>query len=57
MSRRTADATRAVKEAWENEKNLVSEGKGTRDWTRDQQKDILELGRALDESIDASSSD
>ncbi|MBQ6281570.1 MAG: hypothetical protein IJK69_05905 [Oscillospiraceae bacterium] len=38
MSRRTADANRAIREAWEREKQLVLEGKGTRDWTPEQQQ-------------------
>lgn len=42
MSRRTAASNKAIRDAWKNEQNLVKEGKGTRDWTIDQQKDILE---------------
>lgn len=48
MSRRTAEASRAVKEAWEKERQLVLEGKGTRNWSSDQQKEILEKGKAYD---------
>lgn len=51
MSRRTADANKAIKLAWEREQQLVREGKGTRDWTREQQQDILnpDKGKAYDE--------
>lgn len=50
MSRRTALASKAVNEAWKNEQSLVQEGKGTRDWSPDQQRDILEKGKAYDEN-------
>lgn len=50
MSRRTAASNKAIRDAWKNEQNLVKEGKGTRDWTIDQQKDILERGKAYDEN-------
>ena len=46
MSRRTAEASKAIRAAWLKEQELVSEGKGTRDWTPEQQKEILELGKA-----------
>lgn len=51
MSRRTADANKAIREAWEKERDLVREGKGTRDWTPDQQRDILDpdKGKAYDD--------
>lgn len=49
MSNRTAEANKAVAAAWEREQKLVEEGKGTRDWTEQQQKDILEYGKAKDE--------
>lgn len=49
MSNRTASAQRAVREAWENEKRLVLEGRGTRDWTDEQQKQIAKKGRAYDD--------
>ena len=48
MSRRTAGANRAIREAGENEKRLVLEGKGTRDWTDEQQKQIAQKGKAYD---------
>lgn len=49
MSNRTAQANKAVNQAWINEQQLVIKGQGTRDWTPDQQRDILERGRAYDE--------
>lgn len=51
MSRRTAEANQAIKLAWEREQELVREGKSSRDWTKEQQKDILdpEKGKAYDE--------
>lgn len=50
MSRRTSEASKAIREAWEKEQRLVCEGKGTRDWTPEQQKDILDpnKGKAYD---------
>lgn len=48
MSNRTAAASRAVRESWENERRRVLEGKGTRDWTEEQQKQIKEKGKAYD---------
>lgn len=52
MSRRTSEASKAIRAAWINEKELVAEGKGTRDWTPDQQKEILEFGKAYYHSDD-----
>ena len=51
MSRRTAEANKAIRLAWEREQDLVSEGKGTRDWTKEQQQDILDpdKGKAYDD--------
>lgn len=49
MSNRTAQANKAVNQAWLNEQQRVNEGKGTRDWTPNQQRDILERGRAYDD--------
>lgn len=51
MSRRTAEANKAVRLAWEREHDLVQEGKGTRDWTKEQQQDILDpdKGKAYDD--------
>ena len=50
MSNRTAEASRAVAQAWKMEQILVLGGRGTRDWTPEQQRDILEKGRAYDEN-------
>lgn len=50
MSRRTSEANKAIAAAWSNEQQLVREGKGTRDWTPEQQQDILEKGKAYDEN-------
>lgn len=49
MSNRTAEASKAIRKKWAAENQLVLEGKGTRDWTPQQQKDILEKGKAYDE--------
>ena len=49
MSRRTSEASKAVREAWENERQLVLEGKGTRDWTQEQQQSIIDNGKAYDD--------
>ena len=35
--------------AWEKEKRLVSDGQGTRNWTEEQQRSIIEFGVAYDE--------
>ena len=45
------ERNRAIRLAWEREQGLVSEGKGTRDWTEAQQKDILDpdKGKAYDD--------
>ncbi len=43
------ERNKAVREAWNREIELVQEGKGTREWTPEQQKDILEKGRAYDD--------
>lgn len=50
MSRRTSESNKAIAQAWEREKQRVSEGSGTRDWTPDQQRDILRRGKAYDEN-------
>lgn len=49
MSRRTAESNKAILAAWNKEKELVLEGKGTREWTLQQQKDILNKGKAYDD--------
>lgn len=43
---------KAIRLAWERERELVLQGKGTRDWSLDQQKDILDpdKGKAYDEN-------
>ena len=43
------ERNKAVREAWNREQELVKEGKGTREWTPEQQRDILEKGRAYDD--------
>lgn len=48
MSNRTSKASKAIREAWENEKKLVLEGKGSRDWTREQQQSIIDYCVAYD---------
>lgn len=50
MSRRTAESNKAILAAWINEQKLVQEGKGTREWTLQQQQDILEKGKAYAEN-------
>lgn len=46
------ERNKAIRLAWEREQELVAEGKGTRDWSPEQQKDILdpEKGKAYDEN-------
>lgn len=50
MSDRTAERNKGVRKAWEREKQLVSSGEGTRDWTPNQQRSILDIGVALDDN-------
>lgn len=52
MSRRTSEASKAIRLAWQKEQELVLNGKGTRDWTPEQQRDILDKdkGKAYDEN-------
>lgn len=52
MSRRTAESNKAIRLAWQREYELVKEGKGTRNWTEEQQRDILDSskGKAYDEN-------
>ena len=45
MARRTADASKAIRLAWEKEQQRVLEGEGTRDWTEKQQQDIIDRGK------------
>lgn len=49
MSRRTAESNKAILAAWNKEQKLVQEGKGTREWTPQQQQDILDKCKAYDE--------
>ena len=46
------ERNKAIRLAWEREKELVSKGEGTRDWSQDQQKYILDpdKGKAYDEN-------
>lgn len=50
MSQRTSKSTQAVRDEWEIEQQLVREGKGTRDWTPEQQQSIITKGKAYDEN-------
>lgn len=50
MSRRTAESNKAILAAWNREQELVQEGKGTREWTPQQQQDILEKGKTYDDN-------
>lgn len=50
MSRRTAESNKAILATWNKEQELVQEGKGTREWTPQQQQDILEKGKAYDDN-------
>ena len=50
MPRIIAECNKAICEAWRKEQELVKNGKGTRDWTLQQQQQILEKGKAYDES-------
>lgn len=50
MSNRTANANKAITARWAEEQRLVNEGKGTRDWTPDQQRDIVDRGKAYDDN-------
>lgn len=49
MSERTMAARQAVLKAWKREQELVNEGKGTYDWTPEQQQTIHDFGIAYDE--------
>lgn len=40
-----AQRRNAVRNAWKNEQALVEQGKGTRNWTTEEQKELLENGR------------
>ena len=47
MSRRTAESNKAILAAWNKEQELVQEGKGTREWTPQQQQDILDKEKLM----------
>lgn len=49
MSQRTSESGKAIRAAWKNERKLVEECKRTRDWTPEQQHEILTKGKAYDE--------
>ena len=40
-----SERQKAVRDAWKNEKERVAQGEGTRDWTPEQQNQIIEEGR------------
>lgn len=42
--RLTAERSKAVRNAWKNEQALVMEGKGTRQWSKSEQKELIENG-------------
>ena len=48
MSVRTQKANKAVSDAWKREAELVNQGKGTREWSIQEQNDIIERGKAYD---------
>lgn len=50
MSRRTAESNKAIKQAWLKEKKLILAGMGTRDWSPEQQEQIITSGKAYDEN-------
>lgn len=49
MARDRKACQKAIAEAWKRERQLALEGKGTREWTEEQQLDIIELGKAFDD--------
>ena len=53
MSRRTAESNKAILAAWNKEQELVQKGKGTREWTPQQQQDILDKDTAYDANGEA----
>lgn len=46
MSNISYERRKAVANAWKNEKTLVVDGKGTRDWSQKEQREIISKGRA-----------
>lgn len=49
MPRDRAACDKAIREAWKRERELVLIGKGTRNWTEEQQLEIIELGKVFDD--------
>ncbi len=49
MSSRTAESNKAIRVAWIKEQELVQNGEGTREWTPQQQQDIIDKGKAYDD--------
>lgn len=49
-NRNSALCSKAIREAWEDERELVLEGRGTRDWTPEQQADIVDGVTPKDEN-------
>ena len=49
MARDRKACQKAIAEAWKREQELVLQGKATREWTEEQQLDIIELGKAFDD--------
>lgn len=50
MPRDRAACNRAIAAAWARERQLVLEGRGTRNWTEDQQIEIIDKGKAFDDN-------
>ena len=50
MANRNSTSDKAIREAWSRERDLVLEGRGTRDWTPQEQYDIITRGKAYDEN-------
>ena len=46
MSNISYERRKAVANAWKNEKSLVVDGKGTRDWSQKEQSEIISKGKA-----------
>ena len=48
MSQRTHESDKAIRDAWIHERELVKLGMGTRDWSPEHQREILDKGKAYD---------
>lgn len=48
MARDTAACNRAIRQAWERERELVIAGKGTRNWTPEQRDELITKGKVYD---------